>query len=306
MGYVRNDLRRTRLGFTLIELLVVIAIIALLVSILVPSLKRARDVAKAAVCLVNLRGIGNAFNYYAAENQGYYPAILPGGPDCGEYAKEASGLSDAAWAAADTGGRNYAVALWPYYGDLAMFICPADPYGDTSAKDRASAATWAYEAWDGAPRQSYWANEAVFENGDAYDAVHWIQQWSPRQRAIMCDSRGLGNWRAPMTPEQVLSAHGGSPDDYVLLACCATQRGYTANWGGFYGAMGGGRNHDDGSFDYDYPSSTMTVWEIHPADPAGQWAVETEGGANYLWMDGHAAGQRDLPSLRQMACHNNP
>jgi prepilin-type N-terminal cleavage/methylation domain-containing protein len=54
-----------RKGFTLIELLVVVAIIALLISILLPSLSRARELAKRTVCASNLKEIGTAMYLYA-------------------------------------------------------------------------------------------------------------------------------------------------------------------------------------------------------------------------------------------------
>jgi len=62
-----------REGFTLIELLVVVAIIALLVSILVPSLNKARELAKSALCQSNLRSIGTAFHVYANDHNGTLP-----------------------------------------------------------------------------------------------------------------------------------------------------------------------------------------------------------------------------------------
>lgn len=60
--------RRVRIGFTLIELLVVVAIIALLISILLPSLAAARDQGKKAVCGSNLGNISRALYSYATED----------------------------------------------------------------------------------------------------------------------------------------------------------------------------------------------------------------------------------------------
>jgi len=65
-------------AFTLIELLVVIAIIALLMSILVPSLRRAKDLALATKCMVNLKYCGNGVLMYAEDNNGYMPIQAPG------------------------------------------------------------------------------------------------------------------------------------------------------------------------------------------------------------------------------------
>ena len=60
----------TRRAFTLIELLVVIAIIALLLSIIIPSLKAAKEYASGAACLSNQKALATAWHLYQGENDG--------------------------------------------------------------------------------------------------------------------------------------------------------------------------------------------------------------------------------------------
>lgn len=66
----QEDRAGTRRGFTLTELLVVLGLIALLVSLLMPVVGRARAAANAAACLSNLRQMGTAWAMYTAENRG--------------------------------------------------------------------------------------------------------------------------------------------------------------------------------------------------------------------------------------------
>jgi len=67
----RVESQKGRSGFTLIELLVVVAIIALLISILLPSLARARELAKRTTCAANMSGIGKGLHTYSNDgNQG--------------------------------------------------------------------------------------------------------------------------------------------------------------------------------------------------------------------------------------------
>src|SRR5947207_13723351 len=64
---------RAARGFTLIEVLVVIAVIALLISLLLPALGKAKQMGRATVCLSNQAQIGLAMNMYADYFKGWIP-----------------------------------------------------------------------------------------------------------------------------------------------------------------------------------------------------------------------------------------
>lgn len=108
-------------GFTLIELLVVVAIIALLISIMLPALGRARSYAKEGVCRSSLHQLALATTYYADDNKYHLPYML--GTDTGS-GKPVN---------APYYQYHQIFLLWPYLKDLRIYKCPA-AYGDNSVK----------------------------------------------------------------------------------------------------------------------------------------------------------------------------
>ncbi|MBI4027062.1 MAG: type II secretion system protein [Verrucomicrobia bacterium] len=73
-----NPKRISSRGFSLIELLVVVAIISILAALLLPSLRLAKEKARQAKCISNMRQIGAALMLYGQDNDGLLPAYNPG------------------------------------------------------------------------------------------------------------------------------------------------------------------------------------------------------------------------------------
>lgn len=92
-------------AFTLVELLVVISIIALLISMLLPALKGAREQAKQTACLSNMKNMGLAVQMYVQSNRDAFPL-----------SRDHGGYQDGGWIN----------ELAPYAGNKLLYRCPAD------------------------------------------------------------------------------------------------------------------------------------------------------------------------------------
>ena len=109
---------RTHKGFTLIELLVVIAIIAILASILFPVFARARENARRASCMSNVKQLSLAVLMYLQDYDDTYPTVLVRTPNL---------TSDQYPGGKWTNGNTlyWPQTLYPYHKSLQVFFCPS-------------------------------------------------------------------------------------------------------------------------------------------------------------------------------------
>ena len=144
----KNEARQGK-GFTLVELLVVVAIIALLVSILLPTLSRAKELTKRAICGTNLKGIGSSAFIYANDFNDCFPVapavMYTGGSTYDKW----GGKTDGTWrtTAPTTSDDTVSVTAsqWIFvredYCGVNFFLCPsaknkADDFKDSSGNQK--------------------------------------------------------------------------------------------------------------------------------------------------------------------------
>jgi prepilin-type N-terminal cleavage/methylation domain-containing protein/prepilin-type processing-associated H-X9-DG protein len=188
---MRNEMSKK--GFTLIELLVVISIIALLLSILMPSLSAVKKQARAIVCQSNLKQWGTIFIMYTGDNNDKY--WIDSGP---------------------TSGSTWSVVLGDYYDEIDDFrTCP-------SAKKNPQGAIYGGtdEIW-GEPDETKTARYLRPGDYGSYGVNHWINDLSDSGE-FPNGWRGRPDYQWNKTPSQNASNvpllldcawYGGSPDD---------------------------------------------------------------------------------------------
>jgi prepilin-type N-terminal cleavage/methylation domain-containing protein len=174
--------RYTKRGFTLIELLVVIAIIAILAAILFPVFSRARENARRASCLSNMKQIGLGAMQYTQDYDDKF--VYMGGGQ-----RRDLKLPDGR---AFTGYYPWALQIYPYIKSTQVFVCPSDASGGRSNWGDNGTSNPYVNDWGKPIPQSYGINELTVVNVASRGAISLAAVQKAAETYYIGDLRG--NW----------------------------------------------------------------------------------------------------------------
>lgn len=168
-------------GFSLIELLVVISIIVLLISIIQPSLGKARETARRAVCGTQMRQHGVAMGAYANDRKQAYPAstVWTNWPD---------GSMTTNWAIPNAPAGQTALFATSYLTDPKAFYCPSNSHARSNWASQATG--WRPDDWRYTYiHYPYWATyRSAYDPAGTLDLLVAKDASSSSERVIVSDN----------------------------------------------------------------------------------------------------------------------
>jgi prepilin-type N-terminal cleavage/methylation domain-containing protein/prepilin-type processing-associated H-X9-DG protein len=234
-------------GFTLVELLVVIGIIALLISVLLPSLQKARQAAASAACLSNEHQIGLAVVQYVAEQHG----LLPYGYG---------------YASKTLGGGSWNTPTWTWADTLTMLIGSkktqndnGPEYGSQSSWDSANLGSMAYDY------------SGMFHDKDLPGGG-----WADRANDYEANPRMMPD--ITMVDQYAQSVTGAAANTYYLgqrkLASIHNSQSVMMVWcSGVYVSAGTDQGGGNLGYELDGSNIATTMSLTYPPPPSWSWAA---------------------------------
>ncbi|SIO39528.1 prepilin-type N-terminal cleavage/methylation domain-containing protein/prepilin-type processing-associated H-X9-DG domain-containing protein [Singulisphaera sp. GP187] len=292
----RNVYRLRRQGFTLIELLVVIAIIAVLIALLLPAVQSAREAARRAQCLNNLKQLGLGAHNYASVN-GCFPPMCSGPELAG------TGSYDVGWS------FSWPMALLPQveqqqifnalnfgskprgpenstvgYTQLAGMLCPSE---DVSRQPSAPWAATSYHGNMGGP--------GIIQRftGTMVAGTKWSTHPNLGVVSVANVSDGLSN--TAIFSERLMGIYGaGSSTPYPFLNSPDAKRG-------FYDVTGGATG------DKNDASLAMAFYNLCKSLP-GTTQAKQSSNIGYIWTAAYfvhgTIAYNHFGPPNTVACHN--